>query len=513
MRNPTYLIRSRHQIYYFRWPLPRQIRKSGKTNHVKISLQTREPKEALRLATLLQDHVFNLLRQDWVLTMDYSEIKAMVEEHFAKLLEERKREIDKNGPLLPFPMARCRRSIKRIEDSLNGVETDYSVLKDYDNDSELDRLVTSYGFELPNTDKDRLRLNKVYWLAVKGMLQEVIAHSDSQEKFNFGTTVQSNGAPTVRKLARPENRLDRVAEKYVTEMTKAAVWGIRATEERKDCFKYLQELLGVDFDVPRFDVITARGVKEALQKTPVNRNKLKEARTLPLSEQIKLEGLPTLSPGSVNKYLQCFSSFFKWVVAHGYADKNPFEGLGMKEGNKKRREYFRPEQVKTLLTELAKEKSGLLNSDMKYWGLMIGLYTGARLNEVSSLTPDDVRQDKKTGIWYFDINDEEEQKRLKTEAAKRYVPIHSVLLEHGFLTYVEEVRKKNGKGLRLLYGLTFDEKEGWGRKLGRWFNDVFLPKVELKKQGVSFHSLRHTVITNLRRSGVDTFRQVWGILA
>ena len=99
MRNPSYLIRSRHQIYYFRWPLPLQIRKHGKTNHVKISLQTREPKEALRLATLLQDHAFTLLKQDWVLMMDYSQIKVMVEEHFTKILEERKREIDKNGPL------------------------------------------------------------------------------------------------------------------------------------------------------------------------------------------------------------------------------------------------------------------------------------------------------------------------------------------------------------------------------------------------------------------------------
>lgn len=60
-----------------------------------------------------------------------------------------------------------------------------------------------------------------------------------------------------------------------------------------------------------------------------------------------------------------------------------------------------------------------------------------------------------------------------------------------------------GKDLRLLYKLTYNEKEGWGRKLGDWFNNQFLTKLEIKRPRLSFHSMRHTVITNLRRAKVD----------
>lgn len=81
MRNPSYLLLSRHNIYYFRWPLPRQIQATGKTIHVKLSLDTRDPKEAIRLSTMLQDHGYNLLKQDWVLGMDYAQIKGMVIAH------------------------------------------------------------------------------------------------------------------------------------------------------------------------------------------------------------------------------------------------------------------------------------------------------------------------------------------------------------------------------------------------------------------------------------------------
>lgn len=77
---------------------------------------------------------------------------------------------------------------------------------------------------------------------------------------------------------------------------------------------------------------------------------------------------------------------------------------------------------------------------MKYWSTLLFLYTGARRNEIAALTPYDVKQDEASNIWYFDITDEEETKRLKTVAAKRFVPVHSKLIEYGFLEYIEKVK-------------------------------------------------------------------------
>ena len=154
------------------------------------------------------------------------------------------------------------------------------------------------------------------------------------------------------------------------------------------------------------------------------------------------------------------------------------------------------------------------NRDMQYWGILIAMYTGARLNEIGSLTPNDVKEHN--GIVYFDINDEEADKRLKTQGSKRLVPVHSELLNRGFMDYVEKSRKIGVKrpqeNTRLLYDLTFSEKTLWGRNLGRWANNTFFVNLGIKTKKKSFHSLRHSFITFMTSSGVEyeTVRKIVG---
>lgn len=153
----------------------------------------------------------------------------------------------------------------------------------------------------------------------------------------------------------------------------------------------------------------------------------------------------------------------------------------------------------------------LVKNKSNYWGALIAVYTGARRNEIAGLLPDDVKQDTATGIWYFDITDEEEEgKALKTSASKRVVPVHSALLDQGFLQFVEEARGKQGQVKheggyepRLLYDLTYTEHEKWGRNLGRWFNERYLKVLGLKSEKKTLHSLRHSFITYLSAAGVD----------
>src|SRR5690606_17349886 len=136
--------------------------------------------------------------------------------------------------------------------------------------------------------------------------------------------------------------------KYVAEMDRAQAWGIRAKEERQDCFDYLSELLGDGFNFASMDVAKARYIKETLSVTPANRRKMKQTRELPLMEQIEVEGVAKLSVGSINKYLQCYSTLYSWAVKNGYIDKNPCQGLAIKDKgrDKKKRDWFRPEQIK-----------------------------------------------------------------------------------------------------------------------------------------------------------------------
>ena len=47
MHVSSYLYRSRHAVFYFRWPLPRCLHPRGKASTIKVSLRTCEPKVAL----------------------------------------------------------------------------------------------------------------------------------------------------------------------------------------------------------------------------------------------------------------------------------------------------------------------------------------------------------------------------------------------------------------------------------------------------------------------------------
>ena len=80
----------------------------------------------------------------------------------------------------------------------------------------------------------------------------------------------------------------------------------------------------------------------------------------------------------------------------------------------------------------------------RYWLPLLGLYTGARVNEVCQLNPQcDIREEG--GIWILDITEESEadsrvSKSVKNETSRRPVPVHPALLRLGFLRYVEQVR-------------------------------------------------------------------------
>ncbi len=91
MPNPSYLIQSRHRIYYFRYPLG--------SKRVCVSLKTRCPKEALRLAKLLDYHSSIIIkRMEWR-GMNHADIMAILKSHYTTVLEHEKDKIDKDGPL------------------------------------------------------------------------------------------------------------------------------------------------------------------------------------------------------------------------------------------------------------------------------------------------------------------------------------------------------------------------------------------------------------------------------
>jgi integrase len=205
---------------------------------------------------------------------------------------------------------------------------------------------------------------------------------------------------------------------------------------------------------------------------------------------------------TINKQINAYADLFKWAKANGYTAQELFAGTTIrqhKERTATQRTAFNREQITAIRAALADLRPRLTKKPYRYWGTLIGLYTGARLNEVCQLQLTDIKRND--DIWYFDINDEGERKSVKNTASRRRVPVHKVLLELGILDYVAELRQRGEK--RLFPELSYCPKNGWGRSLGRWFNEEFLPSLEVKTKELVFHSFRHSMITELKHRNVQ----------
>jgi integrase len=176
-----------------------------------------------------------------------------------------------------------------------------------------------------------------------------------------------------------------------------------------------------------------------------------------------------------------------------------FEGMKVPKAKdaETERKAFTKEQSRQIYIELTENSSGLVRSDSHKWGSLLGLFTGARLNEICQLEIADIQQEG--DIWFLNITDEgDNKKRLKAKASRRKVPLHSELIQLGFLDFVRG--RSNGK--RLFPDYNWNANGGYGRNLGRWYNGIFLPKLGIKTPGVVFHCARHTMVTRLGQAGV-----------
>lgn len=513
MLNPTYLSCSRHHIYYFRYLLPPIIRKQGNTRHIKVSLGTRDPKQALRLAGVLEYHATHDLNWELIARMNNVDVIKLVKEYFRCKLESRQKEIRDTGLLSPLKRKHLISLIEQSEYSVigQGIEEE-DVFWNSDKKTWTEEMIEVIGVKVDKDSEEfewfkQERKHGVLWFA-----KQLLDYNDTyrakayEEQSVNQSIIDVMPEATRARQYKPENELQAVIDGYVKEMSSSGVWRDRAKEEQASCLNTLVEIFGNSIDVNTIDIPKARHVKSVLVALPKNRNRNTKTKKLNILEQIKVVGQEKIAAATVNKYLMYFGALFKWAKNNGYAQVNPFEGLALKQSKDKAlREAFTSEQVGMIFAELAKRGKGFAPFDYQYWGVLIAFYTGARLNEVASLRLDDVKQGD-TGIWYFDINDEEETKRLKTKAAIRVVPVHSQLIALGFLNYLQQVKDINPANNRLLHELTFNKRTQWGRNLSRWFNDQFLVKLSIKKPQYVFHSLRHNAISGLVKGNVEVVK-------
>jgi integrase len=99
--------------------------------------------------------------------------------------------------------------------------------------------------------------------------------------------------------------------------------------------------------------------------------------------------------------------------------------------------------------------------------------------------------------------DEDGDKRLKTHASERFVPIHGELTKIGFLTYIAKM-KRAGE-VRLFPDLPKGKRGYYSDPFQKWFSR-FLVSIGAKTPKTSFHSFRHCFRDVLRDADISTER-------
>lgn len=502
MRSPTYLELSRHGVFHFRWPLPKAIHPRQQVSCVKVSLGTRVPREALRLSRQLSYLAEQAMVKIASAGMRFDEIRGVLKQHFQEALQREKERIAEQGRLDQIEIAALSNGESFAREALAEGMGLHLDLPGMESDDELAATFAKrYSLKLDPSTKTHNVFIRELKMAYRDFCASVLAYDKSLDSYDLSQS-PAPALPQTVGAGGPTCLLKDLVQKFTTEQERAGLWRERSEQQKVQHLDLLQEILGENRDVLNIHRKDTQNVKDILLKYPKNRNKISPIKNMSIEQLMNLDGIETLSVRTINLYLQSYGSLFGWAKRNGYVTENIFDGITLRQNKQAtgtQRDAFSPEQIGDILHELTTNEKGLIRKDYQRWGSLIGIYTGARLNEVCQIHLDDIKE--VDGIWCFDMNDEGDGKRLKNAASCRMVPIHSRLLEAGLLKHVATL--KEAGATRLFPDFSFSPKEGYGRALGRWFNDRFLVQLGIKSTDLVFHSLRHTMVTRLMQAGVE----------
>ncbi|MEX1668364.1 DUF6538 domain-containing protein [Zhongshania guokunii] len=226
------------------------------------------------------------------------------------------------------------------------------------------------------------------------------------------------------------------------------------------------------------------------------------------------------------EFTEC-SHFIGWCSQNGYAEIGLKELLGgaRKKPTEKNTTIYSETELQLIFESESYQQGLLMKNPHFHWLPLISLYHGNRLGEITMLYLDNLCQVEWTEgestkkIWVFDIeNNANRKQQVKNSRSVRLLPVHQVLIDLGLIEYRNHLMST---GEERLFPAEKPNKNGnWGDKTSRWFNNDhnnnksgigFAESCGCKKfetlKGTSlkkvFHSLRSNFITRSRRLRLD----------
>lgn len=262
-------------------------------------------------------------------------------------------------------------------------------------------------------------------------------------------------------------------------------------------------------------------IRDQIRLYPRNRNKLFGCKHAPLHQVIGKGAYTPIHPRTGKQYFELLQRVLRYGLDFELIPIDPSSGLtfNTKGASPPRRRTWSREQLEKALrgpVYTLSEPPRWRLEDFKFWLPLLGSYQGARLNELCQLTVGDIREEH--GIWFMSLNDDGNddtdgmsQKRLKNTQSRRNVPIHRVLLDAGFLTFVAQRRAipDSTPSTPLFCGLPSRGIGYSSQTASKWFlgngssSGGYLSLCGLSQDKLTFHGLRHTFINQARQQNLD----------
>lgn len=231
---------------------------------------------------------------------------------------------------------------------------------------------------------------------------------------------------------------------------------------------------------------------------------LEPAHVRRFAEHIKAEGERKGSaPKTIAKHLDNLRAVLKWaqtkLIVSGLTA--PLDG----EEKPKSKSYqpFSEAEQRTIF-EAEPYRLHLFNRPAKFWLPLLGLTTGARIEELASLTVAQV--EARDGIPGLMLSPDGIETG-KNEFSRRWVPLHPLMIEAGFCEFAETVRSEGHEALFPDLGKG-GERDGKGKSASRDFLEfrralgIGAGEDEGRSTKV-FHSFRTTLVGALKAGNVD----------
>ncbi|MDB5823789.1 MAG: hypothetical protein JWR21_2493 [Herminiimonas sp.] len=205
------------------------------------------------------------------------------------------------------------------------------------------------------------------------------------------------------------------------------------------------------------------------------------------------------TPQNINMHLASLIKLLNYAVRLDLMKTNEASGLTVKApSSEKARRSFDLPALKCIFSSpvyTAGHQSKGGGGDASYWLPLLALFTGARLEELCLLHPDDVVQvayhdeGSEASAWIIRITDEGEGQGLKNSGSRRRVPIHPELERLGFVDYAQQAKVEGRK--RIFHKLvpSIDGKEGGN--FTKWFGRYLRDTCFVADPRMVFHSFRH----------------------